>query len=180
MTFEPTHITTRTIGGISWGTPIRVAILSHVNTRLGDIEAFENFADLLGYLGDKDYISIKEEYGDIVFTDERVPFHGGTATPGDYVITDGTRFAVSPTYSGWEALPSEDNTETKVTLRFRMSNGYVYTAQPKTLESIENSGIMDIVSNLNDSRYIEVPLTDSSKVVLNPKLVSSVEVIHNV
>lgn len=179
MTFEPTHITTNAIGDIPARTPIRVAIHSHVDTRLGDIEAFENFGDILAYLGDRPYISYKSEYGDIVFTGERVDFRGGTVIPGDFVITDGDRFAVSSTDSGWEPI-SGDNPETMVNLRFRMSNGDEYTTQPETLERIENSGIMDIVSNLNDSRYIEIPLTYSSKVVLNPKLISSVEVIHNV
>lgn len=95
-TFTPTHLTVRAIGKIKAGSKIRVA-------RYDDTGFF---SDLLGQLGDKEYISYRYDGEDVVFRDDREEAGPGkTVVPGDYVITDGNYFETSETGSGWHELP---------------------------------------------------------------------------
>lgn len=95
-TFTPTHLTVRAIGKIKAGSKIRVAQY--------DDTGF--FSDLLGQLGDKEYISYRYDGEDVVFRDDREETGPGKfVVPGDYVITDGNYFETSETGSGWHELP---------------------------------------------------------------------------
>lgn len=163
-----THKTTCTIGPIKHGTPIRVE----------QYDGTESFGELLGRLGDKPYISYAYEYGDVIVRDGRSPSWGNIVViPGAYVITDGESFATSLTDSGWEEIR---DTETLVRLRFRMTNGDEYISKPYTEDYLHKSGLLKAFTDLSKSAFIDLPLTDTSKVIINPKHVSSVEVTQNV
>lgn len=162
MTFEPTHRTINAIGAIPSGTPIRVA----------NITSFDNFGDLLAYLGDQPYISYKNHGHGVVFKDDRVLYDSNTVLPGDYVLTDGDRFAVTS-----HALGFRENLDTTYALRFRMSNGDEYSSRDLTQEDADV--LLDYARDFKNTKNIWFKLTDNSKVLLNPQHISSVEVIEN-
>lgn len=103
---EFTHRTTRIIGPIKAGAPIRVL-------RYRD---WMNFEDVLAELGDYSHVIYKEVGGVVSMTDER-----GSAVylvqDGNYVITDGTVFVVSEVDTGFEPL-SEETVESLLVERF--------------------------------------------------------------
>lgn len=93
-----THRTTRNIGSIKAGTPIRVE----------QFFTYQDFGDVLAKLGDNPNISYKRVVGGhVLFQDESLdgPVF---VNNGDYIITDGTRFWATEVDTVFEPLPKKD------------------------------------------------------------------------
>ena len=93
-----THRTTRPIGNIKAGTPIRVAQYT-----------LKTFKDVLDELGDDTDISYVTGPGDPVLVMDGTTGYEFQVYLKDYVITDGTQLAATGVDTGFELLQEEEN-----------------------------------------------------------------------
>lgn len=96
-----THRTTRNIGYIEAGTPIRVLMF----------RGWMDFGYVLDHLGDSSHISYKEEGGGAVSMTDASVAATCLVQDGDYLITDGTLFWATGFDTGFEPLPAQKGIE---------------------------------------------------------------------
>lgn len=152
--FTPTHRTNRAIGKIKAGSPIRVAqyddpgFFSEILAQLGGNDAFIEYS----YVGE-----------DVELWDSRGgTMQGSIVLPGDYVITDGNRLAVSSTDSGWDLLPSRKVSGTEeVNISFHETYYCLYGTETGTALRMTPKDILSLADRIKDFVPEPSPIKDA-------------------
>ena len=152
--FNPTHRTNRAIGNIKAGTLIRVAQYGSRDYFTGLIMRLGGVANLLDFR----YCGEGVQFWDL--TDKEATRR--YALPGNYVITDGNRFEVAISDSGWDLLPTRKVSDTeKVNISFHETYYSLHGAESGTVLRMTPKDILLLADRIKDLVPEPSPIKDA-------------------